>query len=205
MRYYLFVVVFISVIFSSCARIYNSPDAERFAGKHKVIAVLPPNVSLPAKKNISAEALESQRKTESKQLQKDLTMWLVRRKMQGKIKPDVMEVETVNARLQQAGFPDKALSAEELCKALGVDAYLVSDFSLSKPMSEGAAIAVGILFGAWGPTNEARISLSMQDCNAGKLIWNYEHRYSGGVGSSSADLIDGLMRNASRRMPYKQK
>lgn len=192
-------------LLTSCARIYNSPDAERLAGKHKIIAVLPPNVSLPAKKNISAEALESQRKTESRQFQKDLTMWLVRRKMQGKINPEVMDVETVNARLQQAGFPDKALSSEELCKAIGADAYLVSDFSLSKPMSEGAAIAVGVLFGAWGPTNEARVSLSMQDCNAGKLIWNYEHRYSGGVGSSSADLVDWLMRSASRNMPYKNK
>jgi len=138
---------------TSCARIYTSPDAERLATKHKTIAVLPPNVSLPAKKNISADALELQRKTESKQFQKDLTMWLVRRKMQGKIKPEVMDVETVNARLQQAGFPDRNLSSEELCRAIGADAYLVSDFSLSKPMSEGAAIAVGILFGAWGPTN----------------------------------------------------
>jgi hypothetical protein len=42
-----------------------------------------------------------------------------------------------------------------MCQILGVDGILTSNYSLSKPMSEGAAIALGVIAGVWGPTNEA--------------------------------------------------
>lgn len=31
-----------------------------------------------------------------------------------------------------------------------------------------------------------------------KLIWNYDHKFSGGLGSSSSRLVDGSMRKASK-------
>ena len=73
---------------------------------------------------------------------------------------------------------------------------------MSKPMSDGAAVALGVLVGVWGTTNEVHVSLNIKDCQYDKLIWNYDHKYSGSVGSSPARLVDGLMREASRKMPY---
>jgi len=69
-------------------------------------------------------------------------------------------------------------------------------------MSDGAAIALGLLVGAWGSTNEVRATLSISDCENKKLIWNYEHKLSGGLGSSPSRIVDQLMRQASRKMPY---
>jgi hypothetical protein len=72
-------------------------------------------------------------------------------------------------------------------------------------MSTGAAVAVALLVGAWGATNEVGVTLSISDCSNKKLIWNYDHKFSGGLGSSPASLVDGLMRHASKKMPYYMK
>lgn len=68
-------------------------------------------------------------------------------------------------------------------------------------MSEGAAIAMAVLAGWWAPTNEAVVSLSIHDSGSDKMIWNYDHRLSSTLGSP-ARLVDELMRQASRKMPY---
>jgi hypothetical protein len=68
-------------------------------------------------------------------------------------------------------------------------------------MSEGAAIALAVLAGWWAPTNEAVVSLSIHDSGSEKMIWNYDHRLSSTLGSP-ARLVDELMRQASRKMPY---
>jgi hypothetical protein len=68
-------------------------------------------------------------------------------------------------------------------------------------MSEGAAIALAVIAGVWGPTNEAVVSLSLHDRGAEKMIWNYDHRLTSTLGSP-ARLVDELMREASRKMPY---
>ena len=111
-------------------------------------------------------------------------------------------IETTNSILSLEGYPEKPLSPNEMCELLNVDGVIGSNFSLTKPMSEGAAVAVGILFGAWGSTNEVRVSLNIQDCSQKKLIFNYDHKYSGSIGSSPARLVDELMRHASKKMPY---
>jgi len=69
-------------------------------------------------------------------------------------------------------------------------------------MSDGAAVALGLLVGAWGATNEVRVSMGIHDGLNRKHIWNYDHKFSGGVGSSPSRLVNDLMRRASRRMPY---
>jgi hypothetical protein len=63
------------------------------------------------------------------------------------------------------------------------------------------AIAVALLFDVWGATNEATVSLSIHDQSANKMIWNFNHKLSSSLGSP-AGLVDALMRQASREMPY---
>lgn len=195
-------VVIIGIIFSSCAKIYYSPDAYNLARNHKTIAILPPTVSIAANKKVEAEAMKEQQRTESINFQKEMYSWMLKRKMQGKITPEIQDIETTNAKLKNAGYPEKTFTSEELCEILGVDGTLGSNYSLSKPMSQGAAIAVGVLFGAWGATNEVTVALDIKDCANKKLLWNYDHKFSGSIGSSPARLVDGLMRHASKKMPY---
>jgi hypothetical protein len=122
--------------------------------------------------------------------------------MQGKLTQEILDVETTNAKLAKAGYPEKPMSPSEICAVLEVDGIIGSNFGLTKPMSEGAAIALAVLGVGGSSTNEVRVNLNIQDCSKKKLIWNYDHKYSGGVGSSPAKLIETLMREASNKMPY---
>lgn len=71
-------------------------------------------------------------------------------------------------------------------------------------MSEGAAIAVGILVGAWGATNKTDVSMTIHDKKDSKLLWKYDYLAQGSVGSSPEQLARALMRNVSKRFPYKR-
>lgn len=195
-------VVLLGILLPSCAKIFYSPDAYSLAKKHTIIAILPPTVSIAASRKVDAEAMIEQQKTESINFQKEMYSWMLKRKMKGDISPEIQDVETTNAKLKKAGFPENALTPYELCEILGVDGIMSSNYSLSKPMSQGAAIAIGVIFGAYGATNEVVVSLNIKDCANKKLIWNYDHKYSGSLGSTPAQLVDGLMRHASKKMPY---
>jgi hypothetical protein len=186
----------------SCAKIFYSPDARTLANKQQTIAIMPPKISIAASRRVDAEAMKEQQKTESLNFQNEIYSWMLKRKMQGKITKEIQEIETTNAKLKRAGYPENPLTTSELCEVLGVDGIMTSSFGLSKPMSDGAAVALGLLAGTWWATNEVRAALSISDCENKKLIWNYEHKLSGGVGSSPSRIVDQLMRQASRKMPY---
>jgi hypothetical protein len=198
-------MVLVALLFSSCAKVFYSPDAYPLAHSQKNIAIIPPTVSITAKKNVDAAAMIEQQKTESLNFQREMYAWMLKRKMQGKLTQDIQETETTNAKLKKVGYPENPLTTAELCQALGVDGIITSNYGLSKPMSEGAAVATILLVGVWGSTNEVHVSLSISDCVNKKLIWNYDQKYSGSIGSSSSRLVDELMRDASEKMPYMYK
>jgi hypothetical protein len=198
----IFLLLTLGILISSCAKIFYSPDANALAKNHKIIGILPPTVSIAASRKVEAGAIIEQQKTESINFQKEMYSWMLKRKMQGKITPEIQDVEITNAKLKKAGYPENIMTPSEICELLGVDGIMGSNYSLTKPMSQGAAIAIGILFGAWGATNEVTVSLNIKDCANKKLIWDYNHKFSGSIGSSPANLVDGLMRNASKKMPY---
>lgn len=195
-------IITVTLILQSCAKVFYTPDSRQLAGSQKTIAIAPPKVSIAARKNVDGNALIEQQKTESLNFQREMYSWMLKRKMQGSISVEIQDVETTNAKLARMGIEDsKTLSPIELCNALGVDGIITSNYSLSKPMSEGAAVALGLLVGVWGATNEAVVSLSVHDKAAAKMIFNFDHKLSSSLGSP-AGLVDALMRQASRKMPY---
>jgi len=202
MKKSILLIIFAAVILQSCAKIFYAPDARSLAQDQRIIAIAPPKVSIAARKNVDGSALIEQQKTESVNFQREMYSWMLKRKMQGTITVDIQDVETTIALLSKAGFNEgKALTPDDMCRILGVDGILTSNYSLTKPMSEGAAIALGVIAGVWGPTNEATASLSIHDSGTSKMIWNYDHKLSSSL-STPAKLVDDLMRQASRKMPY---
>jgi len=196
-------LVTIALLISSCAKIYYSPDAKQRANTHQLIAIAPPKVSIAARKKVDAEAIKEQQKTESTNFQQEMYSWLLKRKMQNRIFVEIQDIETTNAKLIKSGyFDDNPMSPNEICELLGVDGVITSNYSLTKPMSEGAAVALGLLVGVWGATNNTTVTLEIHDKETKKLLWNFNHKLSGGIGSSPARLVDNLMRNASKKMPY---
>jgi hypothetical protein len=202
MKKSILVLVGLAILLQSCAKIFYTPDARALAQNQKIIAIVPPKVSIAAKRNVDGAALIEQQKAESVNFQREMYGWMLKRKMQGTISVEIQDVETTIALLTKAGVNEgKILTPDEMCQYLGVDGILSSNYALSKPMSEGAAIAVGLLIGTTGATNEATVSLSIHDSGTKKMIWNYDHKLSSSL-STPARLVDELMRQASRKMPY---
>ncbi|MGE5381793.1 MAG: hypothetical protein ACM3PX_00035 [Omnitrophica WOR_2 bacterium] len=67
---------------------------------------------------------------------------------------------------------------------------------------EGATVALAIFTGVSGPTNKAIINLFIHNGADGALLVNYNKAISGSLGSSTEDLINILLRKASKRITY---
>lgn len=190
---------------SGCSpKIYEAPNMEALTARHQVIALIPPVVTIKGRPKDDPEALKEAALADSYNYQREMYSWMLRRKQQGRIRNlEIMDVESTNAKLERAGYTaeSRALTPKELAEILDVDAVITTRFNMSKPMSQGAAIAVGILFGVGGTTNQSNVYIDINDAEQG-MIWNYNWEASGGVFNSANDLVEALMRNASKRMPY---
>lgn len=187
--------------------LYQHPDFDAKTSDHKKIAILPfdANVSLRPKqmKEISQEQLEELEKNEGLSVQSAMYSWFLKRKKRGDMVVDIQDTKRTNALLSQNEIHDlKAVTTDELAQLLGVDAVITGTFETDKPMSDGASIALGLLVGFWGSTNSATINMSVNDGTDGELLWNYNKRVAGSLGSNTDQLINKLMRKASRRLGY---
>lgn len=190
-----------AILLVSCAaKVYTSPDAQKITSKQTKIAVLPPNVSMISGKLTGK--FEQTKETEALQIQHAIFSWVLKRMGKSGAIQEVQDIETTNAKLKKAGYPEKEMTKEEMCNILGVDAVLGSQFTLSKPMPQGVAIATSILTGYEGTTNRITATINIYDNNAKKIIWNYGNEYSGTWRESYSDVVNSLMRNASRKLPY---
>lgn len=186
--------------FAACAKVYTAPGARVAAREHRIIAVMPPTVTIAPSRKVSAEAIAMQQVLESENFQREIAAWLMRRKQQGRMAVDVQETDETMALLDRAGYLDgKRMTPAEMSEALDVDAVITSTITMSKPMSTGAAIASAILLG-FSNTNEVGASMVLYD--GGERLWSYDHRVSGGLGSTPATVTNALMRNASKKLPY---
>ena len=191
----------LTLLLSSCAKVYYSPDAERISSKHKVIAVVTPRVSMPPQKKMTNEEMIQLTINESEAFQYEMVSWLLKRKREKKINVDILDATTTMAKIHNATTAGKMLTPSEMADILEVDAVITSNYKLTKPMSTGAAIVTSLLFG-FGNTNQIIVSMELHDRTGKKMIWNFSHALSGGLFSSSDQLVAEVMRIASKKLPY---
>ena len=186
--------------------LFEHPDFETIARDHKTIAIIPfsAKVSLRPKqmKEITAEQLKEMEMNEGTSIQTAMYSWFLKRKKRGKLLIEVQDPNKTNALLKKNEVDMEITTPEELAKLLEVDAVITGKIETDKPMSDGASIALGLLVGFWGSTNSATVNMSINNAEDGTLLWNYNKRVSGSLGSSNDQLINTLMRKASRRLAY---
>lgn len=185
-------------------KVYEAPNVAATTGSHQLIAIVPPTVAIKGRPKDDPRVLADAAREDTYTFQREIYSWMLRRKQQGKIRRlEIMDPETTNAKLARAGYSidDRNLTPAELAEILGVDAIITTRFNTSKPMSQGAAIALGVLVGAWGNTNKTTVNMDIHDAHAG-MVWNYDWEANGSVFNAPEDLVEALMRNASKRMPY---
>jgi len=204
--------VFAFVLFSCGPKIYKSADFSNALTKHKTVAILPAEVNIQLRpnqaKNLSADQIQDMANKTAIDIQEKMYGWFLRRGGKYKYTVTFQDVSRTNARLKEAGiryFDIKTTDRAKLASVLGVDAVMQDRVTMEKPMSEGAAIAVGLLVGAWGATNKVETTINIHDGTSGNLLWKYDYEASGSVGSSSTKLVDALMRNATKKFPYSTK
>lgn len=202
------VILIVSAMLISCGpTIYKASNFNDSRANIKTLAILPFNVIIDYKrlpKGVTIESLkESQEKT-GFDIQGQSYKWFLRRMNNYSV--TFQDIDKTNAILSKANIAYDSLAFQEkgpLCKLLGVDGVISGRATLSRPMSEGAAFATGLLFGFWGSTNKTTTAITIHDPN-GDLLWKYDYVLSGTVGSSAEALTNSLMKNASKKFPFKK-
>lgn len=190
------------MLFMSCsgAKVYNSNDTLAVTSSQKKIAILPPKISMLEGKYTGR--FKQSKEQESANFQKEMYAWFLKRFSQNNVSQEIQDIETTNTKLKRAGYPEKELTKSEICAVLGVDAVISSDYVMTKPMPQGVAVVASVLLDYEGTTNEITADMNIYDKKTDKIFWNYSNKYSGGWRSSYSDIVEDLLRNASKKMPY---
>lgn len=201
------------LFFTSCGpKIYKSSEFDAAFAKHKIVAILPADVSTHLRPNeakkLTPDQLADINEKTGYDIQDKMYSWFLRRSDKYHYTVTFQDVTKTNALLKQAGLSYKDIVSKDradLAKLLGVDAVIQNRSSMEKPMSEGAAVALGLLVGVWGNTNNVQTTINIHDGKTGHLLWKYDYEAAGSIGSSTTKLVDALMRNAAKKFPYSAK
>ncbi|MEP6647771.1 MAG: hypothetical protein ABJC12_11845 [Saprospiraceae bacterium] len=200
---------FTTFVFSQTKAVYVNPKFYSLAHNHKTVAVLPFSVSIGLRPKeraaTSDEELKQMEQQEGIAAQNALVSWFLRKQKTDQYSVEFQDVNTTNALLLKAGMDIHNLSTytpDELAKSVGADAIMGGIIKSTKPISEGASIAMGALIGFYGSTNTGHITINLNDADKGTLLWKYDNDLSGSLGSDMDSIMDSLMRKAARKFPY---
>jgi hypothetical protein len=210
-RFYIPISLLILFTMAGCGpTIFISPNFQQARKQHKTLAILPFDVLIGTTKlpkNVTKDMVLQQQEETGYSLQSNVYTYFLNEQKKNKYTIDFQDIDKTNALLKKAGISYDDLNGqtkEELCNLLGVDAIMSSRATMEKPMSDGGAIALGVLFGFWGSTNRVDVNVNIHDKNDSKLLWKYDYQASGSVGSSTEQLSKALMRNISKKFPYRK-
>jgi hypothetical protein len=200
----------LAVLFMSCGpRIYTSKEFTTALSKHRTVAILPADVTMQLRPNqqraMTADQVSELVSQTGMDIQEKMYGWFLRRSDRFNYTVKFQDVTRTNSLLKAAGISYDDLRTTDrtkLARILGVDAVLQNRAILEKPMSDGAAVAVGVVFGVWGNTNKIQTNIDIHDGRSGDLLWKYQFEVAGSVGTSVTRLVNAQLRNASRKFPY---
>ena len=85
---------------------------------------------------------------------------------------------------------------------MGVDGIISGNLNLNILLSEGVPTDFSLFDYFSGDANYGRIGIKISDGATGKLLWKYEKEITKKTGKNTTDLIDKMMKLASRKFPY---
>jgi hypothetical protein len=188
---------------------YVNPKFYSLAKNHQTVAVIPFDVQIglrpKERETITPEQLREMELKEGVSVQNGLVNWFLRKANRKDLRLEFQDVAATNALLAKQGIDAsniKNYTPHELASILGVDAIMGGLMKTSKPMSEGASVALGMAIGFWGTTNTGDITITLNNGAEGAVLWKYSTDLSGSLGTDMDAIIDGLMRRASKKFPY---
>ena len=192
--------------FESAKQTYSAPGLKDTIAKHKTVAILPFKVSITFKrmpKNYDAEANKIEEKNASINMQQGMYTYLLRKAKNYTV--SFQDVDRTNALLKKAGIYDQLdeILQDSICKILGVDAVIKSNYAYEKTGSEAGAIAKTVLFGSgFGKTGSGALTMQIYNGTSGTLLWRFYKEMNEDVMSNANEVMERMMRKVARNFPY---
>lgn len=190
---------------SAQKNIYENRKFDELSKNHNVLAIVPFIANLDLKRNVNQEELKSLAKREGYAVQNALETYFSKRKKRKRFNVEFQNIEDTNAILSQNGIMYDNLdiyTITELCKILKVDGIISGNLNLNILLSKGVPTDFNLLDYFSGDANYGRIGVKVSDGNSGKLLWKYEKAITKKTGKNTTELIDRMMKLASRKFPY---
>ncbi|MBR9853034.1 MAG: hypothetical protein GYB37_00420 [Algicola sp.] len=198
-------ILLISGLMSAQKNIYENIRFDELTDNHKVLAIIPFIAHLELEESVDSDELKILAEKEGYAVQNALETYFSKRKKRKKFNVDFQNINNTNAILAKSNIDYNNIdtyTTKELCEVLDVDGIISGNLNLNILLSEGVPTDFSILDYFSGNANYGRIGVKISDGESGKLLWKYENAISKKTGKNTTELIDKMMKTASRKFPY---
>jgi len=199
------IFTFIYLGVSAQKNIYESDKFNELSSDHHTLAIIPFLTNLELKDEISSVELKDLEQKEGHAVQDALETYFSKRKKKKKFSVEFQNTKNTNAILKQNGISYDNIdvySIKQLAQILEVDGIISGTLDLNVLLSKGVPTEFSLLDYINGNANYGRIGVKISDGITGKLLWKYEKQINKKSGKNTTDLIDQMMKLASRKFPY---
>jgi len=185
--------------------IFESSRFDELTEEHQVLAIVPFLTQLDLEHEVSKKERQKLAQREGYAVQDALETYFSRRKKRKKFNVDFQNVKETNALLAQNDIDYNNIdirTVKELSNILGVDGIISGSLDLNVLLSKGVSTDFNLMDYFRGKTDYGRIGIKISDGSTGKLVWKYEKIITKKTGKNTDELIDKMMKAASRKFPY---
>ncbi len=190
---------------SAQKNIYENINFDELSQDHEILAIVPFIAHLELKEPVDQDELRILAEKEGYAVQNALETYFSKRKKRKKFNVDFQNITNTNAILAQNNIDYNNIdtyTTQELCKILEVDGIISGNLNLNILLSKGVPTDFSILDYFSGDANYGRIGVKVSDGETGKLLWKFENAITKKTGKNTTELIDKMMKTASRKFPY---
>ena len=185
--------------------IFETKRFDELSRDHQILAILPFKTQLNLEEETSEEEFAKLTEREAFAVQNALETYFSKRKKRKKFDVAFQDIKNTNALLNNAGITYASLdtyTTKRLCEILKVDGIINGSIDLSVLLSKGISTDFSFADYFGGKTDYGRIGIKISDGATGKLLWKYEKTITKKTGKNTTELIDKMMKAASRKFPY---
>ena len=199
------IALLITVPFYGQKGIYESDKFDELSRDHQVLAIIPFFTKLELKENNSKEESRRLAEIEGYAVQDALETYFGRGKKKKKFSVEFQNTDDTNALLAQNNITYENIDTytiKELSEILGVDGIISGNLDTNILLSKGIPEGFSLIDYFLGDADYGRIGIKISDGKTGKLLWKYENEINKKSGKNTEDLIDKMMKKATRKFPY---
>jgi hypothetical protein len=206
MKRLLFLSAFLAVFTIQAQKnIYQSEKFDELSEDHKILAIIPFFTNLDLKEDFSQEDLKKLEEREGIAVQNALETYFGRGKKRKKFSVDFQNTKNTNAILAKNNITYANIDTytiKELSELLSVDGIVSGNLDINILLSQGIPSDFSFIDYILGEANYGRIGIKVSDGKTGKLLWKYEKEINKKSGKNTVDLIELMMKKATRKFPY---